>query len=465
MDATKRSAATLETLADEWEKSLYRADKNPNTLATYRTAVMDLLRFLAYQGATTRADLVWPQGHELLERWRNNQGARGLDPGTRKLYAVGAQSFIKWCGFEDGDRRLELEALADEWGRWLQDAGKAAKTVSAYRDSMNGLLRFLIENQATTAADLRWPAGKDLLKGWQHSMVTRGLSLNTRANYVAVAKSWIRWLLAEDHLDDRRLDLVLLRPATPRGLPRPIPEDDLKQIAAFLLPRYPGMSLMNLRNRALWWWLISTGCRVSEALQLRREQVDSALVWQKGNTQKRVDVPLSAASMVREYLAARKDNCPWMWVTHDTVRQVHQLDYAGVREAMRKVASQCGVTPFKVHQIRHSTGTALADNGQDALDIASYLGHKGLNHVMTYAKVSPARRARSTQIMENFMVGPPPPPPANKSTPIRQPARIDAGWSRAQPVPAAPVVPIPLTPTRTQAPVEVDDWSITAARL
>lgn len=334
---------------------------------------------------------------------------------------------------------VRLETLADEWKEFLGREGKSPKTVDTYRGAVTDMLRFLYNHGATTSRDLRWPAGRDLLEGWQDSLFRKGLALKSRALYVGSAKSFTRWLLAEDHLDDRRLYPVLRRPSTPPTPPRPVPAEDLERLQAVLLSRHPRMSPLNLRDRALWWWLLASGCGASEALSVKREEVSSALVWFR--------IPAAIASMVRAYLATRNDVSPWLWVTYDRNRPTRQLDYPGLREAMRRIARQCSVRVFSLHQLRHSSETLLDESG--------------LRHVMSYARRSGSRRSRARYGIEDFTVGPPP-VPAPKSVRARLPVGVDPDCSHARVVPperaaGAPILAAPAEPAA--------DWTAMAARL
>jgi len=56
-------------------------------------------------------------------------------------------------------------------------------------------------------------------------------------------------------------------PKLPKRLPKPLQGDELVQVTA---PAAADVSEADLRDRALVAFLVSTGCRISEALQLNR---------------------------------------------------------------------------------------------------------------------------------------------------------------------------------------------------
>jgi type 1 fimbriae regulatory protein FimB len=46
------------------------------------------------------------------------------------------------------------------------------------------------------------------------------------------------------------------------------------------------------------------------------------------------------------------------------------------------------------HQLRHSCGFALADQGADTRLIQDYLGHRNIQHTVIYTATNPARFER-----------------------------------------------------------------------
>lgn len=62
----------------------------------------------------------------------------------------------------------------------------------------------------------------------------------------------------------------------------------------------------------------------------------------------------------------------------------------------RKMAERIGETakfPFSVHphMLRHACGYKLANDGQDTRALQHYLGHKNIQHTVSYTELSPER--------------------------------------------------------------------------
>src|SRR5207302_6052939 len=123
---------------------------------------------------------------------------------------------------------------------------------------------------------------RPLISAWQQSLKDREaddqpnsrgqLKPATRSLYAIAARQLLTYAAGLQCLDFR-LTLAIVRVKVHRGLPRPIPPDDLARIAPYLDRMCTGRTLIWLRTRALFWFLICSGARIREALQLERPTV------------------------------------------------------------------------------------------------------------------------------------------------------------------------------------------------
>jgi len=305
---------------------------------------------------------------------------------------------------ERDPRYSRVANVIDGLERQMVREGRSPSTLRAYRWAYDDLIKFAgIRNIGELT--------RDILERWQDELVRRHVSPRSRALAATAIRRLIRYA-ADDDLVDLKLERALANVRAPRLRPRPIPEDDLVRIKAFLAPRRPRMSVIDLRDRALFWYLLTTGARVSEALQVTKSEAREALVVQKGGSQKVLRIPPAVAQLVQDYLDARGDNVEWLWVTHDASSPMHRLDPAAVREIWRKLARRVGVKPFTTHQLRHTCATELLDAGVPELAVAEHLGHVGLATIHVYAQVRDAQRRQVAEAMENLVRSYEPQPPA-----------------------------------------------------
>jgi site-specific recombinase XerD len=296
-----------------------------------------------------------------------------------------------------------LDQILEDFERAMLRRQLSPATVRTYRWSLQDLFEGM---KIAGLKDIR-QLNRDILEQWQDTMVDRKWKPRSRALALTAARQLIRW--ADDRgLVELRLEKALARVKTPDGRPRPIPSVDLDKIKTYLLPRRPHMGIVALRDRALFFYLLSTGARVSEALQVRRDDLDAPVVRQKGGSEKVLLMPPAAREVIDDYLRVRIDDVPWLWVGFRTNTPMARLGPPGVREIWRKIATKVGVKPWTTHQLRHTCATELLAAGIPELVVAEHLGHHGLASLHIYGQVRPAARQKAVDVMEQLVQAPRP---------------------------------------------------------
>lgn len=288
-----------------------------------------------------------------------------------------------------------LDQVMEDFERSMLRRALSPATVRTYRWALSDLFTGL---HAIGIRDIR-QLTREHLEDWQDHMQEESWRPRTRSIAITACRQLIKWS-SERQLLDIHLERALVHVKTPDGRPRPIPHPDLEVIKAYLLPRRPRMRLVALRDRALFFYLLTTGARVSEALQVRRDDFETPVVRQKGGSEKMLMLPPSTAEMVREYLRGRIDDQPWLWVTHKTNAPMRRLGPPGVREVWQKLARKLGLKPWTTHQLRHTCATELLAAGIPELAIAEHLGHHGLGSLHIYGQVREKQRLQAVAVME-----------------------------------------------------------------
>jgi type 1 fimbriae regulatory protein FimB len=134
------------------------------------------------------------------------------------------------------------------------------------------------------------------------------------------------------------------------------------------------------------------GLRVSEAVGLRRDEVDldRARLWvRRLKNGLSVEQPIAGDELraLRRYLATRKDALPWLFLSE----RGQPLTRQSVNYLITAAAIRAGVAPVHPHMLRHSCGFALAGRGHDLRLIQDYLGHRDPKHTVHYTRIAGSR--------------------------------------------------------------------------
>ena len=292
---------------------------------------------------------------------------------------------------------MELGRLFDDFGRSLLRRELSPKTADSYAWALRDFRRFVNRSGVTEAGSLH----RRLIESWQDHNRTH-LGRSSRSLAATALRQFLRWAVAHDYVDPRAPYWVT-HVKGKRTHPRPIPGEVLHEILGYLAQRRFAGTLTDLRNRALFLFILTTGTRVSEALQFRRADITRAIIRQKGGGDREVEVPPVVVEALEDYLQERRDAQPWMWITMDSNHPTRPLSAAGVREIWRRMALRLSVPPWTTHQLRHTGASQLYEAGIDGLVVADFLGHTGMGHVAQYTRVPRLRRQEAAEVLQNLI--------------------------------------------------------------
>lgn len=290
---------------------------------------------------------------ELSESYLRSVVRRGRRPNTRRAYSYELADFGRWLN--------RVGVLT------LQDLTRGH--IEAFQDDQQGLKAPRTRMVAATAlrGSLRWAADQELA--------------------LSSPNLWLR----------------VTMPRVPEMQPRPIPQKDLALICRYF--ERSDLDLFRLRARALFWLILSSGARISEALSLTRASAaeNTISVIQKGGSIHQLVISETAQIACADYLRARVDRAPALFIMHAHGQPLEPLSIKRAQRAWDDLCTELDITRFTSHQIRHSCATELLRQGVNPLVIAKHMGHHGLATIRGYAQVDLDERLNAMRMLDNRM--------------------------------------------------------------
>ena len=299
-----------------------------------------------------------------------------------------------------------LERIGPSFERSLLREEMSPKTVRSYMIGIKNFFTFLRDNDVEDLVDIN----RDLLERWQDAMRERvpPLRAGSRSLYGTAVRRLIGFAADRDIVDwklERAIKGVRQRRRDSEHVRQPIPPEDLELLKAYYGPRRPRMTLIDLRDRALFWVLYATGVRVNEALQMPREGFEVCHVRQKGGSHIDIFVPPSVVMYVMDYLHGRHDDLPVLWIAiGNNTNAVRPLADSGVRDIWRRTCYRLGIEYFTTHQLRHTCITDLRAAGVSEQGQADWAHHADTRTVHKYAKDRGGEmRQHTLEVMEQIV--------------------------------------------------------------
>ncbi|MEG0290775.1 MAG: tyrosine recombinase XerC [Erysipelotrichaceae bacterium] len=152
------------------------------------------------------------------------------------------------------------------------------------------------------------------------------------------------------------------------------------------------------RDRAMFEIMYACGLRVSEAVNIRMNQIDyhDNMIRIIGKGDKERMVPFY--ELAKDKLLVYQESVRPLWMhlkTHDFLfvnQRGDPITSRGVQYLMQKQADLCSLNVHvHPHMFRHSFATHLLDHGADLRVVQELLGHSSLSSTQIYVHVSKAR--------------------------------------------------------------------------
>lgn len=270
------------------------------------------------------------------------------------------------------------------------ERGLSENTVMAYgRD----LRRFAEWVETVRLADHLQPTLKDLARYLGYLMDAQ-LAAPSVARHIVALRMFFKFLKLEEKVSQSAVEL-LSSPKLWQKIPTVLNPAQVDQLLA--APR-PG-DRFHLRDKAMLETLYATGCRASEVVGLKVEDVylDAAFLkcTGKGNKQRVVPLGRPAVAALRAYLGKGRPEFtapPPHPTTVFVSKSGRPLGRLMLWKIVKKYCKRAGL-PTKVspHTLRHSFATHVLAGGADLRTVQELLGHASISTTQHYTHVDRER--------------------------------------------------------------------------
>lgn len=181
-------------------------------------------------------------------------------------------------------------------------------------------------------------------------------------------------------------------------------------LRAVLAGRPQDPEWVRARDAALFWLLLGTGLRISEACNLTVADIDEGIrlgqlnILGKGDKRRYVALPAATFGFLRSYRNQRPaTRLNTFFVTQQRVPQGHRFPITPLmpREVQRRIQYYADSAQLTVHitphKLRHTFATGLLQAGVDIRVVQEALGHAHLSTTEIYAHVNTAQQKAAVE--------------------------------------------------------------------
>jgi integrase/recombinase XerD len=283
---------------------------------------------------------------------------------------------------------MSWQALLQKYLRSLSlEKGFSNNTVFSYENDLKRYLGFLGSRKIETVDRITSLTIQD----YAELLAKLGLSNATVSHNFSAIRGFHKFLIEEGETKTNPTELL----ETPR-LKRKLPEILSVEEVSNLMNAPDVETPMGIRDRAILESLYGCGLRVSEAIELRIENVfitDEILrVFGKGNKERIIPIGKEAIHWIKLYLARVRPTQSHGIVSRNQLflnRFGKRFSRMGMWKLIQKYVRKANITRrVYPHIFRHSFATHLLENGADLRAVQEMLGHVDISTTQIYTHLS-----------------------------------------------------------------------------
>ena len=277
-------------------------------------------------------------------------------------------------------QKLEISSLIDSYKDFLiYEKGLSKNTVSAYISDINKV----------SGKEEYFDVEKFFPGTYLKSSNNKNYSGSTKKRIQSSINQFLKYLIDENYIANIEINNISIM--SEKKLPNVLSPNEIDKLIDF----YNHDLFISSRNKTLIDFMYSTGCRVSEIINVEESDIDleEAFVRLEGKGSKQRIVPLGSKVVINleNYLPLRnkdrKNKNNKLFIS----KSYKNLDRTAVFRIIKSTGVKAGINKeLYPHILRHSAATHMLEGGCDLRTVQEFLGHSSVSTTQIYTKVTKA---------------------------------------------------------------------------
>ena len=269
------------------------------------------------------------------------------------------------------------------------ERGLSNNTLLAYREDLNFYIDFLSKSHIDALSKI----DKNHITNFMLAQKDKGISANSIARRLAAIRMFHRFLVRERIIKSDPSNLID-SPRLWKKIPDTLSVNEMEALIA-----QPGVrDAQGIRDRAILETLYATGMRVSEAVNLKKDNVNLDIGFLrctgKGNKERVIPLGKKAIAGIKRYLESSRlkllkgKESEFLFLN----RFGKKISRVSLWKIIKKYALATKIKkPIKPHILRHSFATHLLERGADLRSVQEMLGHSNISTTQIYTHINKDR--------------------------------------------------------------------------
>lgn len=265
----------------------------------------------------------------------------------------------------------------------------SAHTILNYQTDLKQFIIFTERKRITSFQKIDY----DSLREYLLYLNEKGYSATTQGRHLSTLRSLYKYLQSEKIVKENPLKLIK-NPKKEKKLPSYLSDSDIETF----LEMPSTETTLGIRDRFILELLYSTGIRVSEAINIKMNDISQSeekiKIRGKGNKERYVYYGSKCQEKMEQYLIRSR---PYLLKGNEKKELL--IDYRGepitargirdiINRTIKKAGAKYHISP---HMLRHTFATDMLNFGADLKTVQALLGHENISTTGIYTHVSNQR--------------------------------------------------------------------------